>query len=448
MNHFVLKGKHIVLPSGVAAASILIVEGVIEAIGGYDADFDQSAINTIDMQEMVIMPGLVDVHVHINEPGRTEWEGFETATQAAAAGGVTTVIDMPLNSSPVTTTVESFQQKLEAADGKLAVDVAYHAGVVPDHAEQLDQVLSMGAIAGKAFMIDSGIDEFPFADRNALRAGMRVLKAHNKPLLAHGEVELGVNTPAPPWTRFNDYLASRPQAMETAAVKMLIELCQETGCAVHLVHLSATEPLEMLRAARAKGLPITVETSPHYLLLTAEEILDGRTEFKCAPPIREKANQAILKQALLNGDIDIVATDHSPCSPDLKKLETGDFSSAWGGISSLQYLLPIVWTAMKDDGATPADLARWLSANPAKIMGLQDRGTIEVGRKADLVCWSAERSFEVNPALTRHRHKLTPYNGRTLFGQVQMTMLGGKIIFQNGELKASDLGKSLMMIDS
>ncbi|MEM9776494.1 MAG: amidohydrolase family protein, partial [Chloroflexota bacterium] len=263
MSEFVLKGKRVVLTDGESAASLLISDGNIVSIGEHNAEYDLPAKDIYDLGCSVLMPGIIDVHVHINEPGRTEWEGFETATQAAAAGGLTTLADMPLNSSPVTTTVESFRKKLNESSTKLAVDVAYHAGVVPDHAEQLNKVLSMGAIAGKAFMIDSGIDEFPFADRDTLHEAMTVLKTHNKPLLAHAELELSLDLPEPPWTRFKDYLASRPQAMETGAVKLLIELCKETGCAVHVVHLSATEPLEMLRAARAKGLPITVETSPH-----------------------------------------------------------------------------------------------------------------------------------------------------------------------------------------
>ena len=429
MGTFILQGERVVFPDGERPGSIYITDGEIRAVGrrhqfaGYE--------ELIDVGSQVIMPGMIDVHVHINEPGRTDWEGFETATKAAAVGG--------------TTTVESFQQKLDAAEGKLSVNVAYHAGVIPNHAAHLDQLLSMGAIAGKAFMINSGMDDFPFSDRETLREAMLVLKNHGKPLLAHGELDLNLKTPPAPWTKFSDYLASRPQAMETAAVQMLIELCEETGCAVHLVHLSAIEPLEMLRSARKRGLPITVETSPHYLLLTAEDVPDGQTQFKCAPPIREASNQVVLKNALMAGDIDLVATDHSPCPPSLKNFETGDFSTAWGGISSLQYMLPIVWTAMESEGATPADMARWLCQKPAEMLGLDRLGALEVGKKADIIVWDPASETVVEPASTYHRHKVTPYDGRSLKGCVTQTILGGRTIFKDGKLTQPNLGKSLMM---
>ncbi|MFT5196776.1 MAG: allantoinase, partial [Candidatus Promineifilaceae bacterium] len=385
MAVFVLQGERVIFPDGERPGSLYIADGRIKAVGrrhqfaGYE--------EVIDVGNRVIMAGMIDAHVHINEPGRSDWEGFVTATRAAAAGGTTTLVDMPLNSSPVTTTVENFQLKLDAAEGKLAVNVGYYAGVIPNHAKQLDEVLSMGAMAGKAFMIDSGIDEFPFADRDTLRESMLVLKKHNKPLLAHGEVDIGLELPPTPWTTFGDYLSTRPPAMETAAVQMLIELCEETGCAVHLVHLSAVEPLPMLRAARARGLSITVETSPHYLYLAAEDILDRQTQFKGSPPIRDRANQVVLRQALLAGDIDLVGTDHSPCPPELKNFETGDFATAWGGLSSLQYLLPVVWTAMREVGATPSDMARWCCQKPAEMLALDQLGTLEKGKSADVIVW-------------------------------------------------------------
>ena len=442
MGTFILQGERVVFPDGERPGSLYITDNQIKAVGrrhqfaGYE--------ELIDVGASVIMPGMIDVHVHINEPGRTEWEGFETATKAAAFGGTTTLVDMPLNSTPVTTTIENFQQKLDAAEGKLAVNVAYHAGVIPDHVEQLDQLLAMGAIAGKAFMIDSGMEDFPFADRDTLREAMFVLKKHGKPLLAHGELELNLDLPNTPWIKFSDYLGSRPQAMEAAAVKMLIELCEETKCAVHLVHLSATEPLAMLRSARERGLPITVETSPHYLFLASEDIADGQTQFKCAPPIRERANRAVLRKALLNGDIDLVGTDHSPCPPGLKNLESGDFATAWGGISSLQYMLPIVWSSMREIGGTPADLARWLCQNPAEMLGLDQLGTLEKGKTADIIVWDPDEEFIVDPSETLHRHKLTPYDGCKLMGKVQQTILGGRTIFKDGIIINSEFGKSLM----
>lgn len=445
MSRVIVRGERIVFPDGERPGAICIEDGIIQSIGDIN-DFPVIVGDRlIDAANHVVMAGMIDVHVHINEPGRTDWEGFETATRAAAMGGSTLLVDMPLNSTPVTTTVENFQLKLDAAEGKLAVNVAYHAGVIPGHAEQLDQLLSMGAIAGKAFMIDSGMDDFPFADRETLREAMLVLKKHGKPLLAHGELDLDLETPATPWTDFADYLASRPQAMETAAVKMLIDLCAETDCAVHLVHLSATEPLPMLRDAREGGLPFTVETSPHYLLLAAEDVPDGATQFKCAPPIRGVENRSVLRQALTDGDIDLVATDHSPCPPELKNLATGDFSTAWGGISSLQYMLPIVWTAMQEQGATPADMAKWLSQKPAKMLGLKSHGRLSLGKVADLVIWDPSGETHVTPELTAHKHKITPYDGMKLKGKVLHTMVGGKTVFENDVITTSNIGKSLMV---
>lgn len=445
MSVFVLQGERVIFPDGDRPGALYISEGHIKAVGRRHqfAGYEQ----VIDVGGKIIMAGIVDVHVHINEPGRADWEGFSTATKAAAYGGITTLVDMPLNSTPVTTTIDHFQQKLDAAENQLAVNVAYHAGVIPGHVAHLDKVLGMGAVAGKAFMIDSGMEDFPFADRETLREAMLVLKKHNKPLLAHGELKLDLEMPKTPWTKFADYLASRPQAMETAAVKMLIELCEETGCAVHLVHLSATEPLALLRSSRAKGLPITVETSPHYLYLSAEDVPDGATQFKCAPPIRKRENQNVLRDALMASDIDLIATDHSPCPPELKNLDTGDFATAWGGISSVQYLLPIIWSAMHGAGATPSDLARWLCQKPAEMLGLSKMGigTLAKGNVADVIVWDPEAEFTVGSDLTQHRHKLTPYDGRTLKGIVDQTILGGRTIFKDGLLTRSDFGKSLMI---
>ncbi len=444
MTQLVVKSQRVIFPEGERPAVIVIRDGIIQKVKDFDDEPETFNSQLLDVGEQVVMPGIIDVHVHINEPGRTDWEGFATATRAAAMGGATTLVDMPLNSTPVTTTVENFQAKLDAAEGQLATNVAYHAGVIPNHVKELDQLLSMGAIAGKAFMIDSGMEDFPFSDQATLRDAMRVLKKHGKPLLAHGELDLQLPMPATPWVKYEDYLASRPPSMEIEAVKMLIELCAETDCAVHLVHLSAAEPLAILQEARAGGLPITVETSPHYLYLAAEDISDGATQFKCAPPIRLKENQERLRQALLAEDIDLVATDHSPCPPELKGMDTGDFSTAWGGISSLQYCLPITWSAMRQVGATPVDIARWLCQNPARSMGLQQLGRIGVGKTADLTIWDPERELTVSPAVTQHRHKITPYDGATLTGKVTHTILGGNLIFEDGVVNPGLRGRSIL----
>ena len=432
-DRYLIKSRRVVFPDQVAPAGLLIAYGRIERIIPYDGPLPDRVGTVRDFGDLVVMPGLIDMHVHLNEPGRTEWEGFGTGTRAAMAGGVTTLVDMPLNSSPVTTTLEAFEAKLKAAKGKLAVDCAFYAGVVPDQINAVDRLLTAGCVAGKAFMIDSGIDEFAWADRNTLVRGMRQLARQGKPLLAHAEVDIRRELPPTPWRTYADYLASRPPEMEGAAIKLLIDLCRATGCAVHIVHLATAKALPMIREAKAEGLPLTVETAPHYLNFAAEEIDDGRTDFKCAPPIRSDAERQLLIDAVIEGDIDVVATDHSPCPPDLKGLEAGDFAAAWGGISSLQLLLPATWQAISAGGGSLNRLAEMVCQNPAKILGLTDRGQISLGKKADLVIWSPDTLIEVDAAKLQHRHKLSPYTGRRLSGAVHETILSGGPIYRNGE---------------
>lgn len=439
---YVLKSRRVVTPDGVRAAAVRVEGERIAAVLPYDAPLSAGPVE--DVGDWVVMPGLVDTHVHINEPGRTEWEGFETATQAAAVGGITTLVDMPLNSSPVTVTVSALEQKAIASEGKRWVDVGLHAGVVPGHTEDLPALIKAGALGAKAFLVHSGIDDFPAATEEVLREAMPILAAHGIPLLAHAEMQSVKPPPRGDARSYCAWLASRPPAWELSAIELLIRLCREYGTHVHIVHLSAAGAIPMLIRARAEGLPVTVETCPHYLFFNAEEIPDGATLFKCAPPIRERLNNEQLWGALLQGTIDLLATDHSPCPPVMKLAESGDFFSAWGGISSLQWSLPIVWTAGRDVGVTFERLTHWLSAAPAALAGLSERkGKIAAGADADFAIWDPDARFTVEPSTTLHRHKVSPYTGRTLYGVVKKTYLRGRLVGENNHFCAEATGRLL-----
>jgi allantoinase len=405
-----------------------------------------------DVGALAVSPGLVDCHVHVNEPGRTEWEGYATATRAAAAGGVTSLVDMPLNCLPVTTTAAALAHKLRACQQQCWVDVGFWGGVVPGNASDLAALAQAGVLGCKAFLVHSGIDEFPNAREPDLRAAMPILRQHGIPLLAHAELDLGAPQPAEADPRaYRSYLASRPTGWEDAAIALLIRLARETGCHVHIVHLSAASSLPQLRAAKAEGLPITVETCPHYLCLEAESIPDGATEYKCAPPIREHANREALWRGLFEGVIDFVITDHSPCTPQLKQRERGHFHDAWGGIASLQLGLPTIWTHARERGASLQDLARWTSAQPARFAGLDKRkGSLEPGRDADLVVWDPEASFEVRPERLFFKHRISPYLGMQLQGVVKHTFLRGIEIFDGARdiHPTGPLGEALLGRDT
>ncbi len=436
-RRFAITSRRVVVAGRLRPAAIVVEDDLINAI--VDPEEVPDKIRVDDYGDAVIMAGLVDPHVHINEPGRSDWEGFETATRAAAAGGITTVVDMPLNSSPVTTDIEALDEKRRAARGKLSVDTGFYAGLVPGSESNIAELVDAGVLGAKAFLCHSGIDEFPNATERELRTAMPILAERNKPLLVHAELvdDVDAADDAAP-SSYQAYLKSRPDRWELNAIELLIDLCRQTGCPVHIVHLATAEAVPMLRAAREEGLPITVETAPHYLYFAAEEIPDGQPLFKCAPPIRSTDNRKRLHRALNEGVIDLVATDHSPSPPELKELDTGDLQSAWGGISSLQLLLPALWTATKDRGATPADIARWTSAAPAKLLGIDDRiGTITPGHRANLAVWSPEAEFSVDATELHHRHKITPYHRENLHGRVEATYLGGHKIF-DGTAVATD----------
>jgi len=444
----IVRGKRVITPAGERAAAIRVRGGVVAAISGFDEIVPSATVH--EAGDFVVMPGVVDTHVHINEPGRTEWEGFSTATRAAAAGGVTTLIEMPLNSIPATTTAAALREKLAATAGKLWVDAGFWGGVVPGSSGQLQPLWDAGVFGFKCFLVPSGVNEFAHVTEGDLRLALPKLAALGAPLLAHAElpepIEKAVaslaKTASP--RKYATWLAARPPEAENDAVALLLRLGSEFGAWIHIVHVSSAGALALLRCAKAAGGAVTAETCPHYLTFAAEEITDGATEFKCAPPIRELQNREKLWHGLGDGTLDFIATDHSPCPPAMKLPEEGDFLRAWGGIASLQLSLPAVWTEARARGYAVTHLAKWLCEGPARLAGLAGRkGTIAVGCDADFVIWDPEAKFQVEPAQLHHRHKATPYAGRELCGRVATTFLRGRKIFERGELSAGPLGHVL-----
>jgi allantoinase len=424
----VLRSRRVVTPQGVRAASVHLSGGTIARLAAWDDC--PSGPRLVDYDNLVIMPGLVDTHVHVNEPGRTEWEGFATATRAAAAGGVTTILDMPLNCVPPTTSVAALSAKRTALGDQGIVNVEFIGGLVPDNVEQLAALRDAGVRAFKCFLSPSGVDEFPCVSEQDLRRAFPVLARLGLPLMVHAEDPTRL-LPAPHGgsRRYASYLASRPPVAEREAIALLVRLMEWSPTPVHVVHLSSAESLEAIRAARARGLPLTVETCPHYLTFAAEDVPDGATQYKCAPPIRGRAERDALWGALIRDEIDLVASDHSPCPPAMKE-SRGDFFAAWGGIASLQLSLSAVWTGARARGVGPERIAGWMSSNTARLARLDDRkGRLADGYDADIVVWDPEVSFRVVPTQLEHRHAVTPYAGRELFGRVRRTYVSGQLAF-------------------
>jgi allantoinase len=421
-----IRAGRIVTPGGEMSGAVIVREGrIAELLDDHaTAGYDVSGLSVLKVpDDCVLMPGLVDSHVHVNEPGRTEWEGFATATAAAAAGGVTTIVDMPLNSIPPTVNVPALQAKRDAARSQAAVDVAFWGGAIPGNLDDLEPLHDAGVVGFKCFLLPSGVDEF---DAAKLRAAMRRIASFGGLLVAHAEnAELIDSVPEHIGTTYQSFLASRPPATEVTAIDQLVQATRETGCRTHIVHLSAATALPDVVAAKAEGLPLTVETCPHYLTLAAERIPDGATQFKCCPPIREEANREQLWAALTEGVIDCVVSDHSPCTVALKDLDSGDFGLAWGGIASVQLSLSAMWTEGSRRGVTLADLGTWMGSRPADLVGLPGRGAIAVGNRADLVVFAPEQTFVVDPAELLHRNPISAYAGSTLTGVVRTTLLAG-----------------------
>jgi allantoinase len=442
-----IRSKRVVTPEGVRAATVQIRDGMITAITGH-SDLP-SGKHMYDAGESVVMPGLVDTHVHINEPGRADWEGFETATRAAAAGGVTTLIDMPLNSIPATTTAEAFESKRTAARKKCSVNVGFWGGVVPGNAGELRALHRAGVFGFKCFLVPSGVPEFAPVNENDLRTALPELAALDLPLLVHAEMpgpieEASKKVRNSDPAKYRTWLLSRPPSAETEAVELMIRLAREFNARVHIVHLSSDLSVRLIQRAKKEGLRITGETCPHYLFFASRSIRNGQTEFKCAPPIRDLKTGKNLWAALGKGAIDFIVSDHSPCPPAMKCLDTGDFMRAWGGIASLQIGLPAVWTKTRRTNDSLKRLARWMSSGPAHLAGLEKyKGAIAVGYDADIVVWNPEKRFIVKPGMLHDRHKLTPYAKQSLRGVVEATFLRGEMIYDRGRLLGTPQGRLL-----
>ncbi|WP_175582653.1 allantoinase AllB [Nocardioides guangzhouensis] len=404
----------------------------------------EAAQRVVLAADEVLLPGLVDSHVHVNEPGRTAWEGFATATRAAAAGGVTTIVDMPLNSIPATTDVAALQAKRRAAAGQCHVDVAFWGGAVPASLGRLVELHEAGVQGFKCFLVDSGVPEFPPLSWEQLDAALAEVAAFDGLMVVHAEdAEVLAEAPGCAGPSYASFVASRPAEAEQAAVTGLLLAAGRHDTRVHVLHLSSAAAVPRLRRARRAGIRVSVETCPHYLTLSADRIADGRTEFKCCPPIRDTANQDRLWDALAEGVIDCVVSDHSPSTPDLKRLDTGDFDAAWGGIASVQLGLPAMWTAARARGVPLTDVVRWMSEAPAAVAGLPQKGAIAPGNDADLVVFARDEAFVVDPARLQHRHPLTPYAGQELTGAVRRVWLGGQTVVAGGEPVGPPTGRLL-----
>jgi allantoinase len=419
----VVAARRVVTGGTTRAARVGVAGGRIAVVAGWESTPDAAETVVLD-DDLVLLPGLVDTHVHVNEPGRTEWEGFPTATAAAAAGGITTILDMPLNSVPPTVSAGALAVKRAAAEGRVHVDVGFWGGAVPGNAGDLKGLHDAGAYGVKCFLLDSGVPEFPPLDPAGLRAALTELARFDGLLIAHCEDPATIRDTRP-GRGYAGFLASRPPEAETRAVAGLIEAARETGARVHVVHVSSAAVLPLLRAAVADGVRITAETCPHYLALTAEEVPDGATQFKCCPPVRDAANRDALWAGLADGTLTCVVSDHSPCTPELKRFDTGDFGAAWGGIASLQLSLPVVWTAAVARGLSLVDIALWMAQRPATLAGLRSKGSIAPGYDADLVAFAPDEEFTVDVRALRHRNPVSPYEGRTLRGVVRSTWLRG-----------------------
>jgi len=428
-----IKSKRVLINGELIPASIFIEEGKISAVKNYEEKAE-------DFGDLIIMPGIVDTHVHINEPGRTEWEGFETATKAAAAGGITTLVDMPLNSSPVTTSKKNFDIKLNAAKGKLWVDCGFYGGAVSDNLNELKELCGSGVLGIKSFMIDSGLDEFKFVTEQDLRNTLAIMKDFDLPLLVHAEVL--TEAPKRNSDTFLDFVKNRPHEMEDEAIRILIKLCREFGTHIHIVHLSSADSIEQIKNAKNEGLNLTVETCPHYLYFNAEEIPENDARYKCTPPIRSKENNEKLWEALEDGTIDMIASDHSPCTHDLKVKK---FSEAWGGIASLQVSFPAVWTKAKQRGIGLSKVSRWMSENTLKLVSLDKyAGTIEAGKYADMTIFNPDESFIVEPDSLHHKNKISAYHHEKLFGKIKTVLLRGEKIYNEGKFSEEPKGKIIL----
>jgi allantoinase len=441
-----LRSQRVVTTGGLRPAAVHVRDGAITAITRID---DVPAGGTVvDAGTDVVAPGLVDIHVHVNEPGRTEWEGFATATRAAAAGGVTTVIDMPLNSIPPTVSLDALERKRAAASGQCHVDVGFWGGAVPDNLDELADLHAAGVFGFKAFLVDPGVVEFGYLSTEQLEEAMARLGALDALTVVHAEDAELIAAQAYVWNRgdpraYRTFLLSRPGDAEARAVEQVAGMARRTGARAHVLHLSSAMALEPLRHAADLGVALTAETCPHYLALDSAASPDGATAFKCAPPIRDAENRDLLWAALADGTLSVVASDHSPCPAKLKHFHTGNFHTAWGGIASLQLGLAVTWTRACERGHSPEHLARWMSTAPARLVGLRDKGVLAPGHAADICVWDPDATWMVDGAALEHRHPVTPYDGMRLRGRVAATYLQGRLVYERGAIVGPPKGRLL-----
>jgi len=422
----VIRGPRVVTAGGEVPACVGVNGGRVAAVAPLAAGLAGDRTVTLAGDE-VLLPGLVDTHVHVNEPGRTDWEGFDSATRAAAAGGVTTIVDMPLNSVPPTVDVAALEAKRKAATGRVRVDVGFWGGAVPGNLGDLAALHEAGVAGFKCFLLPSGVEEFPPLDAGGLERCLEVLAGLGALLVVHAEDDATVAAaPAPAGPSYARFLASRPPEAEHRAVARVVGAAGRTGARAHVVHLSSAGALPLLAQARRDGVRVSAETCPHYLTFDAESIPDGATQYKCCPPVRDAGNRERLWRGLADGLIDLVASDHSPCPPELKRFDSGDLGAAWGGIASLQLSLPAVWTAARSRGHGLTDVARWMAERPAALAGLAGKGRIAPGADADFAVFAPDETFRVDPERLQHRHPVTPYAGRRLAGVVRSTWLRGR----------------------
>ena len=428
IHQLVIRAKRAVFPDGIRPAVVVVDDERITALLE-DGAAVEAREEIVVPDDQVLMPGLVDSHVHVNEPGRTPWEGYESATRAGLAGGITTILDMPLNSSPPTTTVDNLDAKEEAAQGKLSVDVGFWGGAVPGNIDQMAPLWDKGVFGFKCFTAHSGIDEYGYLGYEGVKEVLAKLAELDAVLIVHAEdSRILAEAPQDITDQYATFLASRPRAAENTAIEQVLAAARETGARVHILPLSSAEALPAIRAAKQEGVKVTVETCPHYLTFASELIPDGATEYKCCPPLRENDNRKALWEGLKDGTIDHIASDHSPCTVDLKVKDTGDFGKAWGGVASVQLGLPAVWTAGEEFGIELSDIARWLAANPCASFRVPGKGSIAVGNDADFAVVAPEETFVVDVEALEHKNKISPYQGRTLRGVVKRTVLRGRTV--------------------
>jgi allantoinase len=428
MRHLdlVFRAPRVITAAGDVARCAGVADGTIVAIEPLEAALDGDRVIELG-DDVVLLPGLVDTHVHVNEPGRTEWEGFTSATQAAAAGGVTTIVDMPLNSIPPTVDVAALEVKRKVAEPQAYVDVGFWGGAIPGNSSELRGLHDAGVFGFKCFLLHSGVDEFPHLEPDELEADLHLLRSFGALMIVHAEDSTAIDrAPSAHGESYATYLASRPRGAENVAIAHVIEAARWTGARVHILHLSSSDAIPMIRSARRDGVRITVETCPHYLFFSAEEVLDGSTQYKCCPPIREADNRELLWRGLADGDIDCIVSDHSPCTPELKRLDIGDFGVAWGGIAGLQMGLSAVWTEARRRGFTLCDVVRWMAERPAALAGLNVKGHVALGYDADFAVFAPDDAWLVDPTRLRHKNPVTPYAGRPLAGVVRSTWLRGE----------------------